>query len=181
MGYVRRTQDPALPLKVEHERFCRAYLEHFDPERAAVDAGFPERWQRDRARALLRSKRVQARMGYLANLELGAVGVHVHRIVREYARIGFHDITAVRLDANGNLDPALPKDVTAAIKKFKRTVRSFGSFEDDSNGVEVVTEVEMHAKQPALDALSKYTDLFPKEAKPGSSPDEPLHIVIRRE
>lgn len=161
----------SVPLSLWRERFCRAYVDgEFNATQALKDSGYTGRFANRIAWRWMREQKVRDRVAYLSEELLQAVGVNAFRIVREGARLAFNDITAVRIAHDRkSLDPSLPADVTAAIKTVK--------FDKDTG---LITHVEMHPKQPALEMLAKYRSLYPSESA-GTSADNPLHIVIRKE
>ncbi len=76
--------------------------------------------------------------------------VSLDRLVHEFARMGFSDVTDVVKVRNGKMyiedTDNLPPDVTAAISSLKQT----------KDGV----EVRFHPKAPALDALAKHIGMY---------------------
>jgi phage terminase small subunit len=171
----------ATPLRPLWERFCRAYIDQadFDATEAIKVAGYKGKYANRVSYRMMKYTAIQERIAYLAEQALGRVGVNAFRIVRESARIAFSDITQVLVDDDGRLDPDLPPEITATIKKFKRTVRT-RRFKDDEDEIVVTAEVELHPKQPALEQLFKYRNLYPSDMAGGGS-DRPLRVVIVEE
>jgi hypothetical protein len=83
--------------------------------------------------------------------------------LREFARIGFSDITdVVRLDTNNCIElrdiNTLNKDITASIQ----SITSIKTTTTDKDGNEVVTSkisVKLHDKAKSLEQLAKHTGI----------------------
>jgi phage terminase small subunit len=147
----------------KHELFAQEVARGKSAAEAFVLAGYKP--HESNSARLSGNERVRSRIEEILSASAQKAGVTVERVLQEYAKIAFADITdavvwgeaiAVK-DADGGddrivqgvhlLDAAdLPKHVTAAISEVKQTKEGLS--------------VKFHSKTAALDALGKHLGMF---------------------
>ncbi|MGG3884339.1 terminase small subunit [Brevibacillus panacihumi] len=154
--------------------FVMEYLRDFNATRAAIAAGYSKKSAHVVGWETLRNPKVQAEIQRYKEQRTAELGLDVQRIITEYMKIAFADITDLLefgqkdeplYDNEGNpaIDPATGEQMT-----FKRNYVSFkNSDEIDGTVVGEVKQgkdgvsIKLHDKMKALEVLSKYVDLLP--------------------
>jgi phage terminase small subunit len=137
------------PLKnIRHERFCLELAKGKSQSEAYQIAGYTP--NEGNAFRLTQKEVVKRRLEELLERMQERAVVSVDRLAKEYARIGYGDITDV-LSFNGKRvklkDSAqLGPDITAAISEVRQT----------KDGI----VIKMHNKVAALDALARHKGMF---------------------
>lgn len=144
--------------------FCIEYLRDFNATQAYRRAGYSVKSDNAagvEAYKLLRNPKIQ---GYIKELqeEQGLrLGISADRVLQEYARVAFVDITQVITWKENEIEiknsEELPKDITAAIKtvNYTKTVRET----ERETTTNVRATVQMHDKIKALEMLSRHTGI----------------------
>lgn len=189
--------------------FVSEYLRDFNATRAAIASGYSKRSAHMVGWETLRNPKVQAEIKRQKELRTTELGLDVQRVIAEYMKIAFADITDLLefgqkeeqiLDDQGN---PVPDPTTGEPMTYKRNYVSFRS-SDEIDGT-VVGEVKqgkdgvsikLHDKMRALEKLEKYVDFMSEEdrlklqklkgevalieQKVNNDDDKPIEIVIKR-
>jgi len=137
------------PLKnIRHERFCLELAKGKSQSEAFEIAGYTP--NEGNAYRLTQKEAVKKRLSELVERMEERASIAVERLAKEYARIGYSDITDV-MEFDGRrlkLRPSaqLGPDVTAAISEVRQT----------KDGI----VIKMHNKTAALDALARHKGMF---------------------
>lgn len=168
----------------KHERFAQEVAQGKTAEEAYALAGYSPSLKN--AQRLKSSEGIRSRIEEILSQAAQKAGITVERVLAEYAKIAFADITeavtwgeAVAVqDADGGedrlvqsvvlMDSAdLPKTVSAAIAEVKQTKEGLA--------------VKFHSKTAALDALGKHLGMFKERIEhsgPGGGPMQ-VHRIER--
>lgn len=158
---VRGGPPPALSPREAH--FATRVVEGHDPLVAMRLAKYPAP-SRDAAEALLAEPAIAEAIAEQQEALAAVAHLTLQRVIAEHAHMAFSDIAEVAGALRGGgqtVDEALsalPRRVTAAIRKMKITRRYEGRG-DDAEPVDTV-EIELHDKHRSLDALAKVADLY---------------------
>lgn len=140
----------------KHVKFCQEFVIDLDQCSAYKRAGYKVKSDavaRASASRLLTDVNIQAYIQYLRQQQQSRTGITADRVLEEYARIAFSQITdALSFDEGGvtlKASRALKPDVVAAIESV--------SSQQSEQGVKFT--LKMHNKIAALDALAKHLGL----------------------
>jgi len=158
--------------------FCHKYLETFSSRKAAIAAGFPEEEALQIGRKLLAKESVINYIREVNELRFKEARVSVRRIVEEFAKIAFSDITDY-IDYDG--ETLTVKDLIQVknpevIKSLKVKTLEVGG---ERYGQEVT--IELHDKIKGLEALAKHLKMFsdgPASAPPSVLNAETVNLTI---
>src|ERR1043166_578400 len=174
---------PAYHLSPKQQRFVREFLIDLNATAAYQRAGYKARGESARSAA----SRMLTNVNVLAALDVerqqlaAALAITPERVLREYARLGFAQLTDVSAwDNNGvTLIPsdALSPDHAAAIAEVIEETRVFITEEGEQRTIK--KRLKMHDKKGALDSLARHLKLFSDEDKP--PPDIHVHVHTARE
>lgn len=133
-----------------HKVMCRAYAINFSYREAAKAARYKST---DHIRKLLKLPNFKMYVDHIVQRRTKRLEVTAERILQEYAKLAFIDISAF-YDSKGRLLPfdKIPPEDRAAIAGLTY----------DSNLMPVL---KVHDKTKALDSLGKYLGLFEKDNK----------------
>jgi len=159
MANPKPTVEDITPLQ---DLWCSAYVG--EARYNAQEAGRIVGSSVDYAKELPHKTHIKERIAQLQADTAKRLQVAENRVMRELLAVGFSDISEIiEVTPEGGLSVKafedLPRSVTSAIKKVKlrRANRGDGDFDE-------MLEIEMHAKQPALDRLFDYLGLDGKGA-----------------
>lgn len=143
------TDQDELPWKVQ--RFCSEYVVHYDGQKSAIKAGWPEWNANTFAKRLLAHPRVRAEIERLQKNVATKLQITQERVLEEIAHMAYGNV-ANFYDEEGILIPVhkLEKHISASIQDmvYDRGGRLLG--------------YKLAAKSVALDALSKTLGIFDK-------------------
>lgn len=155
--------EPVQGLSPRAAHFATRVVEGHDPLVAMRLAKYPAP-SRDAANLLLKDPQIAAAIAEQQEALAAVAHLTLQRVIAEHAHMAFSDIAEVAgalRDGSQTADEALaalPRRVTAAIRKIKITRRYEGRG-DDAQPVDTL-EVELHDKHRSLDALAKVADLY---------------------
>ncbi|WNF07254.1 terminase small subunit [Brevibacillus borstelensis] len=166
------------PLTEKQRLFVLEYLRDFNATRAAMAIGYSKKTAYAIGWNLLRKVEIQAEIKRQKELRATELGLDVQRVIAEYMKIAFADITDLLefgqkkeqiLDEQGNpvLDPITGEPMT-----YKRNYVSFkNSDEIDGTVVGEVKQgkdgvsIKLHDKMKALEKLEKYVGFMTEEQR----------------
>jgi phage terminase small subunit len=175
---MRGCDDMALTAKME--RFCQEFLVDMNATKAAIRAGYSEKTAHVIGQENLRKPVIMERLAELQQKTLHKLEVTRERIMEEYAKIGFSDITdyleveeydakdydngGFRKETRVIIHPTedMPKRKTAAIAEVRQTKEGIA--------------IKLHDKKGALDSMARYLGMFKDKLEvTGSMRTEILH------
>ncbi|OMF72496.1 cell division protein FtsK [Paenibacillus peoriae] len=174
--------EPEIPdedgLTPKQRMFTYEYLRDFNATRSAIAAGYSKKTAYQIGFALLKKVEIQNIIRQHKESMIDEVGLNAQRVLMEYMKIAFADITDYvefgqkEEDVLGlEGDPVFDPD-TGETKKYRYNYVSFkNSDEIDGTLVSEVKQgkdgvsVKLHDKTKALDVLTKYMDLLPDKHK----------------
>ncbi|MBY7740126.1 terminase small subunit [Paenibacillus polymyxa] len=174
--------EPEIPdedgLTPKQRIFTYEYLRDFNATRSAIAAGYSKKTAYQIGFALLKKVEIQNIIRQHKETMIDEVGLNAQRVLMEYMKIAFADITDYvefgqkEEDVLGlEGDPVFDPD-TGETKKYRYNYVSFkNSDEIDGTLVSEVKQgkdgvsVKLHDKTKALDVLTKYMDLLPDKHK----------------
>ncbi len=197
------------PLTEKQRLFVLEYLRDFNATRAAMAIGYSKKTAYAIGWNLLRKVEIQAEIKRQKELRATELGLDVQRVIAEYMKIAFADITDLLefgqkeeqiLDEQGN---PVPDPITGEPMTYKRNYVSFkNSDEIDGTVVGEVKQgkdgvsIKLHDKMKALEKLERYLDFMTEEErlkvqklkgeislleqKANQDDDKPIEIVIKR-
>lgn len=143
-----------MKLSDKQRRFVEEYLVDLNGTQAAIRAGYSAKTARHQATRLLAKAHIQEAVQTRRAAISNRLEVDTERVLLEYMRIAFADLTDVAAWRDGGVElkpsAALAKDVSAAIAEVAET----------PNGL----KVKMHDKKGALDSLARHLGLFDKDS-----------------
>jgi len=158
--------------------FVLEYLRDFNATRAAIAAGYSKRSAYAEGWRLLRNDEVQAELKRLKEMHTLELGLSIQRIIAEYMKIAFADITDVAefgrrdvpiFDDEGKL---VKHELTGEVMTVKENYLNFkNAHEIDGTVISEIKQgkngvsVKLHDKIRALDKLERYTDYMTDEEK----------------
>lgn len=166
-----------MPLTHKQRLFVEEYCVDRNGTQAAIRAGYaPGSAEVTASRLLSYTKVSRAVACALAQLEK-RINVDAVRVLTEYARIAFADVTQA-FDASGNLLALrdMPYDLRRAIASFE-VVTHQG---EDGRTSTRLAKVKFHPKPQALEALGKHLQLFVDKVELGGE-SGPVTITINRQ
>jgi phage terminase small subunit len=149
------------------QRFVEEYLIDLNGYRAAVRAGYAEKWARNIASRLLRRPEIAEAVAKAKEERRERLRITADRVLAELARIAFADMGRMVVRGEKGLSlkdtSELSPDDLAAVAAIEVSA--------DGKG-----RVRLHSKLRALDAIARHLGLFEKAAaeKHGTIPEEPL-------
>ena len=147
------------PLNSRQQNFVREFLLDLNGTQAAIRAGYSAKGADVQAIRLLGNARIQAAIAEQRQQHGRTLEITAERILQEFARIGFSDITHVAGVHGGTVIIAdtgtLPPETTTAIAELS---------ENSSGGL----RVKMHNKITALENLAKHLGVGLTEAAANS-------------
>ncbi|TKH35969.1 cell division protein FtsK [Paenibacillus polymyxa] len=179
---IEEKPEPEIPdeegLTPKQRIFIMEYLRDFNATRAAMAAGYSKKTAYSIGWELLRKPEIKAAIQNYNESLMDGVGLNAQRVLMEYMKIAFADITDYvefgqkEEDVLGlEGDPVFDPD-TGETKKYRYNYVSFkNSDEIDGTLVSEVKQgkdgvsVKLHDKTKALDVLTKYMDLLPDKHK----------------
>lgn len=132
----------------KQQRFCDEYLVDFNGTQAAIRAGYSKNTANEQAARLLANVSIQGQIKSKQNKVANKLEITVERVLQEYARIAFSDITTLYAE-----DGSFKKfqDMTAD----ERAVLSSLEVEEDKEGIGFTRKVKVWDKKGALDSICK--------------------------
>lgn len=197
------------PLTEKQRLFVMEYLRDFNATRAAMAIGYSKKTAYAIGWNLLRKVEVQAEIKRQKELRTTELGLDVQRVIAEYMKIAFADISDVvdfgqkkvpLTDKKGNVveDPHSGEPLTISVnyidlKNSEHVDTSvISEIKEGKDGV----SVKLHDKMKALEKLERYLDFMTEEdrlkvqklkgeialieQKANSDNDQPIEIVIKR-
>ncbi|MCP3806424.1 terminase small subunit [Paenibacillus sp. Lou8.1] len=174
--------EPEIPdedgLTPKQRIFTYEYLRDFNATRSAIAAGYSKKTAYQIGFALLKKVEIQNIIRQHKESMIDEVGLNAQRVLMEYMKIAFADITdyvefgqkeedVLGLEGEPVFDPD-----TGDTKKYRYNFVAFkNSDEIDGTLVSEVKQgkdgvsVKLHDKTKALDVLTKYMDLLPDKHK----------------
>ncbi|HZG16953.1 MAG TPA: terminase small subunit [Candidatus Bathyarchaeia archaeon] len=189
--------------------FVSEYLRDFNATRAAMAVGYSKKTAYANGWTLLRNVGIQAEIKRQKELRAAELGLEVQRIIMEYMKIAFADISDV-LDFGSKTVPLMDKKGNVvtdphngeAITINANYVALRDSDEIDTSVISEIKEgkdgvsVKLHDKMRALEKLEKYVDFMTEEdrlrmqklrgeiaiieQKANPEADKPIEIIIKR-
>lgn len=189
--------------------FVSEYLRDFNATRAAMAIGYSKKTAYAIGWNLLRKIEVQAEIKRQKEMRTAELGLDVQRVIAEYMKIAFADISDVvdfgkkkvpLTDKKGNIveDPHSGEPLTISVNYIDLK----NSEQIDTSVISEIKEgkdgvsVKLHDKMKALEKLEKYLDFMTEEdrlkvaklkgeialieQKVNQDDDKPIEIVIRR-
>ena len=149
--------------------FVSEYLKDLNATKAALRSGFSPRSAGTQGNALLQKPEISAAIQEGQQDAAARNEVTVDRIVQEYARIAFANLTDFANVTDGEVvvedTDTMPLDKTAVLSELAQT----------KDGV----HLKLHDKGKALDALGKHLGMFVERIKDETPVDEtPAQIII---
>nr|WP_277376189.1 terminase small subunit [Paenibacillus polymyxa] len=154
--------------------FIMEYLRDFNATRAAMAAGYSKKTAYSIGWELLRKPEIKAAIQNYNESLMDGVGLNAQRVLMEYMKIAFADITDYvefgqkEEDVLGLEGEPVFDSETGETKRYRYNYVSFkNSDEIDGTLVSEVKQgkdgvsVKLHDKTKALDVLTKYMDLLP--------------------
>ncbi|WP_068502325.1 terminase small subunit [Paenibacillus kribbensis] len=175
-------EEPEIPdedgLTPKQRIFTYEYLRDFNATRSAIAAGYSKKTAYQIGFALLKKVEIQNIIRQLKESMIDEVGLNAQRVLMEYMKIAFADITDYvefgqkEEDVLGLEGEPVFDSETGETKKYRSNYVSFkNSDEIDGTLVSEVKQgkdgvsVKLHDKTKALDVLTKYMDLLPDKHK----------------
>lgn len=144
-------------LSEQEESFCYHYIHTYNATTSAIRAGYSSSYGHNKAYRLLKDERIRKFITELRDLRNSEVFLDSVRILQEYIKVAFADITD------------FVEFSTMKNKKgeYKQYIKMKNSNEVDGTMIKEVSLSErgvlsfkLHDKMPALEKLSKYFKLF---------------------
>ncbi|MGM1023440.1 MAG: terminase small subunit [Bacillota bacterium] len=174
--------EPEIPdedgLTPKQRIFTYEYLRDFNATRSAIAAGYSKKTAYQIGFALLKKVEIQNIIRQHKESMIDEVGLTAQRVLMEYMKIAFADITDYvqfgqkEEDVLGLEGEPVFDSETGETKKYRYNYVSFkNSDEIDGTLVSEVKQgkdgvsVKLHDKTKALDVLTKYMDLLPDKHK----------------
>ncbi|MHB0880392.1 terminase small subunit [Paenibacillus sp. SEL1] len=174
--------EPEIPdedgLTPKQRIFTYEYLRDFNATRSAIAAGYSKKTAYQIGFALLKKVEIQNIIRQHKESMIDEVGLNAQRVLMEYMKIAFADITDYvefgqrEEDVLGLEGEPVFDAETGETKKYRYNYVSFkNSDEIDGTLVSEVKQgkdgvsVKLHDKTKALDVLTKYMDLLPDKHK----------------
>lgn len=150
-------------LNPRERQFVYEYLKDFNATKAAIRAGYSERTARQIGSENLSKPDIQAAIAAATDQMLAEAAVSVGRVIREYSRIAFSDLTdLVQWDAEGNVTWTPSEDLDEAqralIGEFTQTITEIPQ-KGGEPIVKTVIKAKYHDKMAALAKLFEYQGL----------------------
>lgn len=140
-------------LSLQEEAFCLEYCKYFNGRQSAIKAGYAEGNASKQAVEMLARPRIQGRIKELQEQRARQYDVTVERVIEEWSKIAFVDLTRLVAELGGTLQKVqvktlheIPVELRAAIKGIKPT--KYG------------IEISFYEKTTALEALSRYLGIY---------------------
>lgn len=148
------------PLTAKDRLFIAYYLDHLDPNKAAIQAGFSETVAKTKAYVWVSNSQLKPKI-YNAvkdalDLRLRRLGITSDRVATELEKMAFVN-SADFFDADGALIPPnkLPRDVAATIREIKERTTF-----DVNGGEHVEITYKVESKKASLELLGKHLSMF---------------------
>lgn len=193
---IEEKTEPEIPddegLTPKQRIFVMEYLRDFNATRAAMAAGYSKKTAYSIGWELLRKPEIKAAIQRYNEAMMDEVGINAQRVLMEYMKIAFSDITdyvefgqAEEPLFSDKGEPLINPE-TGDQMTYKRSFVAFKN-NDDVDGT-IINEVKqgkdgvsvkLYDKMKALDVLTKYIDLLPDKHK-RMIQDEKLKIEQER-
>ncbi|MDR0269628.1 MAG: terminase small subunit [Paenibacillus sp.] len=193
---IEEKPEPEIPddegLTPKQRIFVMEYLRDFNATRAAMAAGYSKKTAYSIGWELLRKPEIKAAIQRYNEAMMDEVGINAQRVLMEYMKIAFSDITdyvefgqAEEPLFSDKGEPLINPE-TGDHMTYKRNFIAFKN-NDDVDGT-LISEVKqgkdgvsvkLYDKMKALDVLTKYLDLLPDKHK-RMIQDEKLKIEQER-
>ena len=147
----------------KHKKFIEEYMSDLDGPAAARRAGYTKKDSVTTSARLLANEDISGFIKKALKDQLSTLDVTESRILKEYARIGFADITDIVKFSHGDgvelkcHSASLDKDITAAIASVQSTPAG--------------PKINMHPKMAALDMMAKYLGMVVDKKELGKPGD----------
>lgn len=175
---LQKKEEEQYGLSARHEIFIMEYLRDFNATRAAMAAGYSKKSAHVEGFRLLRHDKIQKEIKRLMALRTLELGLDVKRVIAEYMKIAFADITDVvefgqkkvpMYDEEGNMlrDPETGELLLATENyvNFKDDCEIDGSVISEVRKGKAGVAIKLHDKVRALDKLERYLDYMTEEEK----------------
>jgi phage terminase small subunit len=165
-------------LRKQHERFALAYSASLNLYKAALEAGYSETTARAQGARLLGNVGVQEAVEHYAAERLHRMDIDADRVLKEIARLAFHDPRKL-FDEDGHLLPVSQwDDDTAAAVAGIEVVKLFEGKGPQRTAIGTLTKVRFWSKNTSLDQLGRHLTLFGKQDEQGRTISELLRAVL---
>jgi phage terminase small subunit len=165
-------------LTTRHEIFIMEYLRDFNATRAAMAAGYSKKSAHVEGCRLLRHDKIQKEIKRLKALHTLELGLDIKRVIAEYMKIAFADITDVVefgqkdvpvFDEEGNVirdqETGEPLMMKESYVDFKNDCEIDGSVISEVRKGKAGVAIKLHDKIRALGKLERYLDYMTEEEK----------------
>ena len=148
------------PLTAKDRLFIAYYLDHLDPSKAAIQAGYSETIAKTKAYSWVSNGKIKPKIHNAVkdalDLRLRRLGITSDRVATELEKMAFVN-GADFFDDNGKLihPNKLPRDVAATISEVKERRTS-----DDSGNEHVEITYKTESKKASLELLGKHLSMF---------------------
>lgn len=164
-------------LPEKYKVFCIEYMKDLNGTRAAQVAGYAKASAHVASSRMLKNDKVQAYLTKLRKKLMDKNMLSVDRIIAEYARIAFLNITDIaNWDKEGEVffEPSifLTEDQQRAVCEVKKIKRV-----DKKGGATHTTKLKVHDKMKALDALGKHLGMFPTKVELTGNEGGPVQFL----
>lgn len=169
-----------MSLTPKQAKFCIEYLIDLNGTQAAIRSGYSESTAGSIANENLKKPEIIAELNRLRADIAAKTGITPERVLREYERIGFHDIRKAVKWRSEILTEAVDPDTGEAAGVYRNTVALVDSAELDDDTALAISEVKMdsrgglsikmHDKKAALDSMAKHLGMF--DGKKGADDPE---------
>lgn len=159
-----------MALTPKQAKFCVEYLIDLNGTQAAIRAGYSENTAASIANENLRKPEIVEELNRLRAEIAAKTGITPERVLREYERIGFHDIRKAVKWRSEILTEQVDPDTGEAAGVYKNTVALVDSDQLDDDTALAISEVKMdsrgglsikmHDKKAALDSIAKHLGMF---------------------
>ncbi len=165
-------------LHPQHKRFALAYIACLNTAEAARRAGYSVRTARAQGADLLTRPYIQAAIERFAAKQFQAMELTADRVLKEMARLAFHDPRKLFNDAGELLPVSQWDDDTAAAVAGIEVVELFAGSGKNRTLIGQLKKVRFWSKNTSLDQLGRHLTLFGKQDEQGRTISELLHAVL---
>lgn len=150
--------------------FVAEYLIDFNSTRAAIAAGYSPKTARQSGYENLTKPYIMAEIKKRKKDLINDLGITAQRVLLEYAKIAFADITSIVQFGSREITRTLRNG--REVKELQNYIEIKNWDEIDGTILQEVKQIQggglavkLHDKMKALEALAQYTDLLPDEFK----------------
>lgn len=152
------------------ERFCREYTVDRNATRSATVAGYSPKTAGQQASRLLKNVKVRARIEQLLAEIAARNDVTVDRVLKEYARLGFHDARRFFMDDGTPIPIQELDDDTAAALAGMEVLEEFEGTGKERKFIGYTKKFKLADKKGALDSMARFLGMFVKDNEQKNNP-----------